>query len=84
MAQLQDGGLNATVTLSLSDSALSAASLATAGVGEICQLYISGTDSTQKISVVFATLLHSFDHGSEIADDSKTDRKSMIYLNDIS
>ena len=52
MAQLQDGGLNATVTLSLSDSALSAASLATAGVGEICQLYISGTDSTQKISVV--------------------------------
>ena len=52
MAQLQDGGLNATVTLSLSGSALSAASLATAGVGEICQLYISGTDSTQKISVV--------------------------------
>ena len=52
MVQLQDGGLNATVTLSLSDSALSAASLATAGVGEICQLYISGTDSTQKISVV--------------------------------
>ena len=52
MAQLQDGGLNATVTLSLSDSALSAGSLATAGVGEICQLYISGTDSTQKISVV--------------------------------
>lgn len=40
--QLRDGGLNVTVTVTLKDSALDVASLATAGAGEIVQLYISG------------------------------------------
>jgi hypothetical protein len=48
--QLQDGGLNATVTLSLNDSVLDTSSLAAAGVGEV----------HSPLTMTLLLILHSF------------------------